>query len=80
LHNMASTPPFFVSWGSKDFPHLMRQSEEFVATLDERGAQVESLVMPGCDHFGASLAAGDVEGEWVPRAAAFIDRVTGVTR
>jgi arylformamidase len=80
LHNMASTPPFFVSWGSKDFPHLMRQSEEFVATLDERGAQVESLVMPGCDHFGASLAAGDVEGEWVPQAAAFIDRVTGVTR
>jgi hypothetical protein len=58
----------------------MRQSEEFVGVLKARGADAQSLVMPDCDHFGASLAAGDAQGEWVARAVAFTQRVTGATR
>ena len=76
MWNIACTPPMLISYGDKDFPHLILQSEEFAKALAERGAAVETLVLTGCDHFGASLAAGDSAAAWIVRAATFIDRVT----
>jgi acetyl esterase/lipase len=74
--NIARTPPFLVAWGDKDFPHLMRQSVDFVDELKKRSADVDHLVLGGCDHFGASLAAGDPEGAWLHHTLAFIRRLT----
>jgi arylformamidase len=74
LFNISRTTPFLIAWGEKDFPHLMKQSEEFAAEMKARGASVETLILSGCDHFSASLAAGDPSAPWIGRAAAFIDR------
>lgn len=69
LYSMQGVPPaFLVSAGSLDFPHLMTQADTFVHALREAGGQVKRLVLDGCDHFGASYAAGDPEGVWVSTA------------
>jgi acetyl esterase/lipase len=79
IHNIQNLPPFLVGWGENDSPHLIRQAEEFVQALNERGADASSVVLPGCDHFGASLAAGDADGAWVPLAVELALRAeTGV--
>lgn len=80
LKNIKNLPAFLVGWGENDWEHLIRQSEEFVQTLLKRGADVTSVVLPGCDHFGASLAAGEVDGAWVQLAAEFIHRVTEMAK
>jgi acetyl esterase/lipase len=80
ISNIQNLSPFLVGWGEKDSPHLIRQAQEFVQALTERGADAASVVLPGCDHFGASLAAGEAGGVWVPLAAEFAFRVTGRAR
>lgn len=65
-------PPFFLAYGDKDFPHLMRQAEEMQSALRQAGGQVERVILEGCDHFQASYAAGAANGLWLPRALAWI--------
>ncbi len=65
-------PAFLVAWGDNDFPHLRRQSEEFVARLRGAGVEAESLILPGCDHLGASYDSADPNGTWVPAAIRFM--------
>ncbi|HUH87447.1 MAG TPA: alpha/beta hydrolase [Pusillimonas sp.] len=60
----AGLPPFFLAWGVDDFPHLKRQALEMMAELQAAKVPVESLELPGCNHFTASYAAGDVGGLW----------------
>lgn len=62
-------PRFLVSWGEKDFPHLAAQSREFVDALRVAGVPVETEVLPGADHFDASIACGLPESGWPARAA-----------
>ena len=64
--------PMLLAWGSNDFPHLIPQAEEMVAAQRGAGGVAGTLVLEGCDHFQASLAAGDADGPWVRRAAAFM--------
>lgn len=59
-----STCPFLISYGENDFPHLIRQAQEMAAALKEKGLSVQSLVLPGCNHFTASYAAGEEGGIW----------------
>lgn len=57
-------PPFLLTWGEEDFPHLKRQGQEMEAALKAHDIPVETLELPGCNHFTASYAAGDVDGLW----------------
>ncbi|MCW5773172.1 MAG: alpha/beta hydrolase fold domain-containing protein [Rhodospirillaceae bacterium] len=73
LHNIEGTPPpFFIAYGETDFPHLMRQADQMAGALRAAGGKVETLVMPGRDHFAASHAGGEAEGPLVPRALAWM--------
>ena len=70
--NIARTPPFLMAWGSEDFPHLRRQAQEMADALEAAGGSVETMVLEGCDHFGASYATGEPAGRWPARAAAWM--------
>ncbi len=75
LRNVQGTPPpFFVSWGEKDFPHLIRQAEAMVAALRAAGASVETMMLPGCDHLGTSGPTGDPDGPWIARVHSLLGR------
>jgi acetyl esterase/lipase len=65
----AACPPFLLSHGSRDFPHLIRQADEMAAALRAAGVPVQVEVLAECDHFEASLACGDAARPWVARAA-----------
>ena len=70
IHHLRSdAPPFFVAWGEKDFPHLCKQAEEFVAALRAAGVEAERMVLPGCNHATASYETADPQGQWVPAAS-----------
>jgi len=73
-HIHGDAPPFLVAWGSRDFPHLVRQAKDFVGALERAGVSVETLELADCDHLGASYAAGDPDGAWVAAAARFMKR------
>jgi arylformamidase len=64
----ADAPPFLIAYGTEDFPHLKDQAEKMAVALGEAGVEAEKIVLGGRDHFGASLAGGEVDGPWVPRA------------
>jgi arylformamidase len=55
-------PPFLIAHGENDFAHLMQQAKEMELALRRAGGTAERIVLPGCDHFAASLVAGDADG------------------
>jgi arylformamidase len=65
-------PPFFMAWGEKDFPHLIRQAQDMAAALKSAGGSVETVVLPGCDHLGTWVPTGDANSPWMARAHAFM--------
>jgi acetyl esterase/lipase len=71
-HVRPGAPPFFVSYGSDDFPHLRRQAQDFVAALQVQGNDVTACELPGCDHLGASYASGEPASGWSSKAAAWM--------
>lgn len=64
-------PPFFMTWGEKDFPHLQKQADDFAQALRAALVPVQTEVLPGADHFDASVACGERGGldAWPARAA-----------
>lgn len=64
----AACPPFYLTWGEKDFPHLQAKADEFAQALRTAGVPVQTEVLPGADHFDASVACGE-RGGWPARAA-----------
>lgn len=72
LNIEGTPPPFLMAHGSEDFPHLIEQAEQMEVALQAAGGDVVRLVLSGCDHFTASLAAGDVDGPWAPAALAWM--------
>lgn len=60
----SNLPPFLLAWGEEDFPHLRKQAQEMYAALQRVGVSVDSIELPGCNHFTASYAAGDIGGAW----------------
>ena len=72
IANIARTPPFFMAWGSEDFPHLRTQAETMAGALEAAGGSVETMVLEGCDHFHANYEAGNPDGPWPERAAAWM--------
>ncbi|MBS28685.1 MAG: hypothetical protein CL566_07130 [Alphaproteobacteria bacterium] len=65
IHTISRTPPFYLSWGDADFPHLITQAEQMARALYNAGGDVETLVLAGCDHLGASYACGENGGVWI---------------
>jgi len=74
-HVNENAPPFLIAYGTDDFPHLREQAERMTETLSGAGISVEKIVFDGRDHFGASLAGGEADGPWVPRAIAWMSRI-----
>jgi arylformamidase len=69
IHQIRDVPiPFLLAYGEQDFPHLKVQAEQMATALGQRGGDVTTLILPGCDHFQACYAAGDASGLWVKRA------------
>ena len=67
--------PWLIAHGSRDFPHLTVQAREMADALARVGATVDTEVLAGCDHFEASVAAGDPDGVWVERATTWMRHV-----
>ena len=73
-HVQGAPPPFFISWGEKDFPHLIRQAEAMTRALRTAGGSVDTMVLPGCDHLGTSGPTGDTGGAWVAKAHSILEQ------
>ena len=71
-HIAPGAPPFLVSYGGNDFPHLRRQAQDFAAALRAHGNDVTECELAGCDHLGASYASGDPDADWVRTATAWM--------
>ncbi len=78
-HPLKDVPPFFISWGERDFSHLKAQAVRMVAALRQAGVPVRTLELPGCDHFEASYATADMDGAWVENATAFMRQIDALT-
>jgi len=75
LHQIQGIPtPFFMSWGEKDFPHLIKQAASMAEALRKAGGSVETMVLPGCDHLGTSQPTGDATGPWVGKVHSMLER------
>lgn len=72
IHNIRQTPPFFMTHGSEDFPHLMVQAEAMEQALSAAGGDVTRIVFEGRNHFTASYAGGEADGPWVAPAIEWI--------
>lgn len=78
-HIRTGAPPFLIAYGSEDFPHLIKQADDFADALRHANIAVETLVLSERDHLGASYASGEAGGPWVRAAAAFMERAATVT-
>ena len=75
IENIKGTPPpFLLTWGSEDFPHLIPQARRMAAALSAAGGKVEQIELAGCNHFTASYEGGEAEGRWVGPAVAWMKR------
>ena len=68
----AASPPFMISYGSRDFAHLIAQAQQMEAALRAAGVPVQVQILEGCDHFEASVACGEHPLGWPALAAAWM--------
>lgn len=74
LHHVApGVPPFFLAWGTRDFPHLIGQGERMAAALEQAGVATTVLVQEGLDHFDVHIASGQADGPWVRQFSRWLD-------
>ena len=72
LHVKERPCSFLIAYGGEDFPHLKTQAEAMAETLRNAGGDAEVVILDARDHFGASLAGGEADGPWAPRAVAWM--------
>jgi len=70
----APAPPFLLTFGSDDFPHLALQSRKFAAVAAAKGVDVELHEIAGRSHFTLPDAGGEADGPWVPLVLDWMDR------
>jgi arylformamidase len=73
-HIKGKPPPFLLTWGSEDFPHLIPQGKRMAAALAAAGGAVEQIELAGCNHFTASYEGGEADGRWVGKAVDWMRR------
>jgi arylformamidase len=71
------SPPFFITYGAKDFPHLMVQSEKFAMVLRARGIAAETLEIPEATHGTVLLMAAEKDKPWFAAAVRWMRTVLG---
>jgi arylformamidase len=69
------SPPFFITYGSKDFPHLMVQSEKFAMVLRAKGLSAETLEVPEATHGTVLLMAAEEGKPWLSAASRWMRAV-----
>lgn len=57
--------PFHIAWGQQDFPRLIDQAKAMTNALRRAGRHVETLEIPGRDHFGANEICADAGSDWI---------------
>ena len=73
ISNIQGTPPpFFLVYGSDDFPHLKTQALEMEQALRAAGGETTSLELPGCNHLQANLVCGDPDEPWANKVIEWI--------
>jgi arylformamidase len=71
-HVRPGRAPFLIAYGENDFPHLVLQAAQMQQALQAAGVPVQRLVLPGRDHFTASMACGEPDGPWVAPAVSWM--------
>ncbi len=56
--------PFYVTWGTKDLPHVLESGMPFVEAMKAAGCPVEYKIFEGFDHFDISLDNANPDSEW----------------
>lgn len=67
-----ASPPFLITYGSRDFAHLVAQAQQMEAALRVADVPVQVQILEGCDHFEASVACGEHPSGWPALAAAWM--------
>ncbi len=73
LYRLKETPPpFFIAWGSEDYPFLIPQAKAFADALADASGEVETLELSGKTHFTVHYEGAAAGGAWTKRALAWI--------
>jgi len=56
--------PFYLTYGTRDFPNIIKSNEEMFAALREQGTRVERLILTNYDHFDTALETRDIDHPW----------------
>lgn len=70
-----SAPPFLIAYGTKDFPHLVVQSEKFAMVLRARGLPADTVAVPDATHGTVLLMAAEADKPWLPAATRWMRAV-----
>jgi acetyl esterase/lipase len=68
----AACPPFLITHGGRDFPHLVVQAQQMAAALQGAGVALQTHILEGANHFEASVACGERPAGWPALAAAWM--------
>jgi acetyl esterase/lipase len=64
--------PFFIAWGGRDDERMERTGRQMINALTATGCEVQSLVLPDCDHFSIHLNTRHADDPWAQRARALM--------
>jgi arylformamidase len=67
-----ATVPFFIAWGGRDDERMERTGRQMIDALTATACEVQSLVLPDCDHFSSHLNTRHADDPWVQRARALM--------
>jgi arylformamidase len=67
-----ATVPFFIAWGRRDDERMERTGREMIDALTATACEVQSLVLPDCDHFSSHLSTRHADDPWVQRVRALM--------
>tara|TARA_Y100000588_G_scaffold369913_1_gene439428 strand:+ start:176 stop:1072 length:897 start_codon:yes stop_codon:yes gene_type:complete len=59
--------PFYISWGSQDFNHVIQSSKDMVRALEDEGCTIISNVFEGFDHYQVNMEHGNSDNKWVKK-------------
>ena len=72
LADLGAAPPFFISYGERDFPHLKDQAVRMGQALQAAQIPTQVVELQDCDHLQASYAAAELDGVWIRQAETFM--------
>lgn len=72
--------PFLLSFGSEDFPRIIRSNREMVEALRREGCPVAVQEFPGADHFDMAIDVRDPDHAWTRAVCTWLRDGPDVTR